>query len=169
MRTIIFKNYNNKISDLIFGILLIVISFSGLFMGSKLLLKLIMYIIPFIMLLCTIKPYKMAKYFFNKDIKNFIIFLSQAIVLTIGALYVLFFPIESLNYIIIIIGLLLIIHSINNMLLTNSKTLSFFPFILGFICVLFSNSIINTFYTLFLITTLFIGISKVTNYLYNKN
>ena len=147
MRTIIYtNNFNkkNKISELILGIIMIILAVTGLFMDSKLILKLVMYIIPFIMLLYTIKPYKMASYFFKKDTKRFIVFLVQAIIITISALYILFFPIESLNYIIIVIGILLIINSINNMLLT-TKTLSFFPFLFGIICILFSNGIINTF------------------------
>ena len=170
MRTIIYtNNFNkkNKISELILGIIMIILAVTGLFMDSKLILKLVMYIIPFIMLLYTIKPYKMASYFFKKDTKRFIVFLVQAIIITISALYILFFPIESLNYIIIVIGILLIINSINNMLLT-TKTLSFFPFLFGIICILFSNGIINTFYTIFLIFVLFTGISKVTNYIYNQ-
>lgn len=167
MKTFIYTK--NSLLDLILGILLVILSFSGLFLGSKLILKLIMYIIPIILLVCSIKPYKMAIYFFNKNIKAFIACLLQAIIYTLGAIYVLFFPIESLNYIIIILGMFLVINSINNMILTNSKSISFLPFILGIICILFSNSIINTFYTLFLLVVLFWGISKITTYLYNKN
>lgn len=171
MKTIIYTNNFNKkntIFDLILGIIMILLAFTGLFMNSKFILKLVMYIIPFIILLYTIKPYKMAFYFLKKDIKKFIIFFLQAITLTIGAGYVLFFPIQSLNYIIIIIGILLIINSFNNILLTDNKSVSFFPFFLGIICILFSNGIINTFYTIFLIFILFSGISKVTKYIYDK-
>lgn len=172
MKTIIYSNSINKkgkITDLVFGILMILIAFSGLFMGSTLVLKLIMYIFPIIILLYSIKPYKVAVYFFRKDFRRFIVFLIQAILLTLSALYILFFPVESLNYIIVFIGILLIINSINNLLLTSSKRLSFIPFLFGSFCILFSNQIINFFYTILLIFILFTGISKIISYsYYNK-
>ena len=120
------------------------------------------------MLLYSIKPYKVAFYFLRKNIKRFIAFLIQAILLTIISLYILIFPVESLNYIIMIIGGLLLINSINNMILTNSKALSLFPFILGSICILFSNQLIRIFYTFILLLILFIGISKLTTYIYQN-
>lgn len=147
---------------------MILVAFSGLFMGSTLVLKLIMYIFPIIILLCSIKPYKIAIYFFRKNFKRFIAFLIQAVALTLSALYILFFPVESLNYIIVFIGILSIINSINNTLLTNSKKLSFIPFLFGAICILFSNQIINFFYTILLIYILFTGISKIVTYTYYK-
>ena len=170
MKTIIYSNNNKqgKITDLILGITMILVAFSGLFMGSTLVLKLIMYIFPIIILLYSIKPYKIAFYFLKKDFKRFIAFIIQAIFLTISALYILFYPVESLNYIIVFIGILAIINSINNMLLTNSKRLSFMPFLFGTICVLFSNQIINFFYTILLIFILFTGISKIITYNYYK-
>ena len=170
MKTIIYTNYKNKgkITDLILGIILILTALSGLFMGSTLVLRLMMYIIPIIMLLYSIKPYKVAFYFLKKDIKRFIAFIIQAIIITIGAVYILIFPVESLNYIIIIIGSLLLINSINNMILTNSKTSSLFSFIFGAICILFSNQLISIFYTLLLLLILFIGISKLTTYIYQN-
>lgn len=172
MKTIIYSNSinkNGKITDLVFGILMILIAFSGLFMGSTLVLKLIMYIFPIIILLYSIKPYKVAVYFFRKDFRRFIVFLIQAILLTLSALYILFFPVESLNYIIVFIGILLIMNSINNLLLTSSKRLSFIPFLFGSFCILFSNQIINFFYTILLIFILFTGISKIISYsYYNK-
>jgi len=173
MKTIIYtNNFNNKgkITELILGIVMILVALSGLFMGSTLLLKLIMYILPVILLLYSIKPYKMAFYFFKKNIKRFLIFIIQAIILTISAIYILFYPVESLNYIIIIIGVLSLINSINNMILTNSKYFSFLPFLFGTICILFSNQIISIFYTLLLLFILFIGVSKTTSYIHkNKN
>lgn len=171
MKTIIYTNNQNKkgkISELILGTIMIILAFTGLFFDSKLILKLVVYIIPFIILLYTIKPYKIALYFLRKNIKRFIIFLIQAIILDVSAIYILFFPIESLNYIIIVVGILLIINNINNMMLTNSKPISFISFLFGIICILFSNQIINTFYTIFLIFILFTGIYKVTTYIYLK-
>lgn len=171
MKTIIYsKSINNKskITDLILGILMVLVAFSGLFMGSKLVLKLIMYIFPIIILLYSIKPYKIAIYFFKKDFKRFIAFIIQAILLTLSALYILFYPVESLNYIIVFIGILAIINSINNILLTSSKRLTFIPFLFGAICILFSNQIINIFYTILLIFILFTGISKIITYKHKK-
>ena len=170
MKTIIISNYNKndaKPSNLIFGILMILISLSGLFMGSTLALKLLVYIFPIIILIFSIKSYKMAQYFFKKDIKRFIIFITQAIFLTTFALYILFFPIESLNFIIIGIGILTLISNINNMIIYNSKRLSFTSFIFSLICMLFSKQIINIFYTILLLFILFIGISKTTTYFIN--
>lgn len=171
LKTVVYVNnskYNKKksIGDLIIGILLLIISFSGLFMNSKLILELVMYLIPIVLLLYAINIYKIAFSLRKTDKRHFIIFLVQGLILTIGAIYVLWFPIESLNYIIIFIGLILIINSINTMMLTGSSTLSFMPFLIGIILILFSNQIINTFYTLFLIILLFIGISKLINYFY---
>lgn len=168
MKTIIYTNdFNkgNKIKDLIYGLLMSTISFSGLFMESKLILKLIMYIIPIIILLYSIKLYKIAFYFSKKNLKKLIISFLQSITLTSVAIYIIFFPIESLNYVIITIGVLFIINSLNNIILYNTK-LSFPSFFFGILCILFSNVIINTFYTFMLIIILAIGISKVTTYFY---
>jgi len=171
MKTIIISNYNkNKpaISNLIFGILMILISLSGLFMGSTLVLKLLMYIFPVIILICSIKPYKMAIYFLKKDLKRFIIFITQAVFFTLSAIYMLFFPTESLNYIIIGIGILTLISNINNMILYSKNRLSFTSFIFSAICILFSKQIINMFYTILLLFILFLGISKTTTYFIQK-
>lgn len=159
-------NKKSNISDLIIGIFLLIISFTGLFMNSKLILKLVMYIIPIALIAYALNIYKIALSLRKTDKKHFIIFLIQGIILTIVAIYVIFFPLESLNYILVFIGLLLIINSLNTMMLINSRTLSFLPFLLGILLILFSSQIINTFYTLFLIILLFVGISKLINYFY---
>ena len=166
MKTIVYikNNKKNNISDLIIGILLLTIAFSGLFMNSKLILKLVMYLIPIALLVYSINLYKIAFGLSKTDKKHFILFLMQAILLTLIAIYIVFFPIDSLNYIIIFLGSILIINSINTMILTDSKALSFMPFLFGIILILFSNQIINTFYTLFLIILLFLGISKVIHF-----
>ena len=156
----------NSLSKLIIGILLLAISFSGLFLNSKLILKLVMYIIPIVLILYSINIYKIALSLKKTDKKNFLIFLIQAIILTLSGIYIILFPLESLNYIIIFLGIILIINSINTMILTNSKILSFTPFLTGILLILFSNQIINTFYTLFLIILLFLGISKIISYFY---
>lgn len=172
MKTIIYtNNYNfkkNYLKDLIFGIVLVILSVMGLFMNSKLILKLFMYIIPIGLLLYSANIYKMAFNLRKTDAKHFIIFLLQAIFLILLAVYVLIFPIESLNYIIIVLGIILIINSINQMIITSIPALSFTPFFIGILCLIFSNQIINTFYTLFLIIIMLVGISKVLNYFYLK-
>lgn len=172
MKTIIYtNNYNfkkNYLKDLIFGIVLVILSVMGLFMNSKLILKLFMYIVPIGLLLYSANVYKMAFNLRKTDAKHFIIFLLQAIFLTLLAVYVLIFPIESLNYIIIVLGIILIINSINQMIITSIPALSFTPFFIGILCLIFSNQIINTFYTLFLIIIMLVGISKVLNYFYLK-
>lgn len=173
MKTVIYVNNNkfnkkNNIGDLIIGLLLLIISFTGLFMNSKFILKLVMYLIPIALLLYALNTYKIAFALRKTDKKHFIIFLIQAIILTITAIYVIFFPIESLNYIIIFIGLILIFNSINTKLLTGSTFLSFTPFLIGLLLVLFSNQIINTFYKLFLIILLFIGLTKISRFLYKS-
>ena len=166
MKTVIYVNNNRKSSiiDLIIGIILFIISFTGLFMESKFILKLVMYLIPIGLLLYAINTYKIAFSLRKTDKKHFIIFLLQAIILTLGSLYVIYYPIESLNYIIIFIGTILIINSINTMMLTGSSALSFMPFLIGILLILFSNLIIDTFYTLFLIVLLFVSISKITKF-----
>ncbi len=172
MKTIIYtNNYNfrkNYLKDLIFGIVLVILSVMGLFMNSKLILKLFMYIVPIGLLLYSANIYKMAFNLRKTDTKHFIIFLLQAIFLTLLSVYVLIFPIESLNYIIIVLGIILIINSINQMIITSIPALSFTPFFIGILCLIFSNQIINTFYTLFLIIIMLVGISKVLNYFYLK-
>jgi hypothetical protein len=168
MRTVVFVNNNfkrkNSFGDLIIGLLLFAISFSGLFMGSKFILKLVMYLVPIGLLLYSLNILKIAISLFKTDKKHFVIFLIQAFLIMVGAIYVIWFPIESLNYIIIFIGGILIINSINTMLLTGTSALSFGPFLLGTLLILFSDSIINTFYKLFLIVLLFISISKITKF-----
>lgn len=171
LKTIVYTNFNNfkkknSITELIWGIILIIIAGAGLFMDSKLILKLFMYIIPLALLLYSIRIYKIAFYVKKNHMKNFIIFFTQAILLTIASIYVILFPIESLNYIIIIGGILLIINSLNKMMITGTTTFAFLPFLMGILCILFSNQIINTFYTLFLIIILFIGVSKIMNFFY---
>lgn len=168
MKTIIYVNSGKKniIGDLIIGVLFLIISISGLFMNSKFILKLFMYIIPVALLLYAANIYRIAFKLIKTDKKHFIFFLIQALLITLCALYVILFPIESLNYIIIFIGVIFIINSINTMLLTRSNMLSFTPFLIGILLILFSNSIIETFYTLFLIVLLFIGISKIITFIY---
>lgn len=171
MKTVIYINDNKKrknkgLGDLIIGILFLIIAFTGLFMNSKFILKLVMYLIPIALLLYSIHILKLAFSLRKTDKKHFIIFLLQGILIILGALYVIIFPIESLNYIIIFIGALIIINSINTMLLTGSRFLTFTPFLTGILLILFSNQIINTFYTIFLIILLFVGISKVTSFIY---
>jgi len=169
MKTVIFVNNQfkrkNSLGDLIIGLLLFIIAFSGLFMGSTFILKLVMYLIPIGLLIYALNIFKIALSLIKTDKKHFFIFLIQTFLIIALAIYVIWFPIESLNYIIIFIGGILIINSINTMLLTGTSTLSFGPFLLGIFLILFSNSIINTFYKLFFIVLLFIGISKITKFL----
>lgn len=174
MKTVIYvnnSNYNKRkdISDLILGILFTLLSFTGLFMDSKLILKLVMYLIPIALILYSFHLYKLAFALKRTDKKHFSIFLIQGIILSLIAIYVLIFPIQSLNYILIFIGVILIINSINKMMLAGTTPFSFFPFLLGILLMLFSSQIINTFYTLFLIVLLFTGISKIIQYFYRKN
>lgn len=173
MKTVIYvNNQNNKrrndVEDFILGILFIILSFTGLFMNSKLILKLVMYLIPIALILYSIHLYKLAYSLYKTDKKHSLIFLIQGILLSLAAIYVLIFPIQSLNYILIFIGAILIINAINKMMLTGSTVFFFFPFLLGILLMLFSNQIIKTFYTLFLIILLFTGISKVIQYFYNR-
>jgi len=158
------KTSNNNIKNLITGIILCIISISGLFLDTKLALKLVMYIIPIILIIYSLKTIKMALYFKKNYISRFIILFIQALLIITLALYIIFNPIESLNYLIILGGLILLINCINNIIFY--KTRSYFQFILAILCIVFSNEIINTFYTIFLISILFIGISKITTYLY---
>ena len=171
MKTVIFVNNDfkkkNGLGDLIIGLILFAISFSGLFMGSKFILKLVMYLVPFGLLLYALNILRIALSLIKTDKRHFVIFLIQAILIITGAIYVILFPIESLNYIIIFIGGIIIINSINTMLLTGTTFFSFGPFLIGILLILFSNSIINTFYKLFLIVLLFISISKITKFFIN--
>lgn len=171
LKTIIYVNNNkynrkNNLSDLIIGILLLVISLTGLFMNSKLILKVFMYIIPMALFLYSISIYKIAFSLRKTDVKHFVIFLIQGIILTLGSIYIILFPIESLNYIVIFIGIIIIINSINNMILNNLRSIGFIPFLLGILLILFSDQIIDTFYTLLLIILLFVGASKLIKYFY---
>jgi len=176
MKTVIYvnNNFNKKssIGDLIIGILFLIISITGLFMNSKFILKLVMYLIPLALILYAIHTLRIALSLRKTDKKHFFIFLIQAIILILGAIYVVLFPIESLNYILIFIGAIIMINSLNAMMLTHSGCLSFIPFLTGMLLILFSNQIINTFYTLFLIILLFIGLSKISTFIYrikNRN
>ena len=171
MNTIIYTNINFKrnkkreVFDLILGIIFIIIGFSGLFLGSTFVLKLVTYIIPLILIISAIKTYKLSYSLKKTDFKHCIVFLIQAIILTILSIYIIIFPLKSLNYIVIILGVLSLLNSLNQMFISNIKTISFIPFVIGILCILFSNQIINTFYTLFL---LFIGVSKVFEFIYKR-
>ena len=99
MKTVIYvNNYKkNYLKDLILGIVLVLVSISGLFMNSKLILKILMYLVPIGLLLYSLNIYKMAFNLRKTDPKHFVIFLIQALILTLLAIYVLIFPIKSLS------------------------------------------------------------------------
>lgn len=165
------KEYKNQyrkelITDLIQGIILLIISCSGLFLGSKLLLKIIIYIFPLFIMTYAINLFSMGISSRKNNSKQGTYFLLQALIFALLAIYIFFNPIDTLGIVLVILGATIIANAIIKML--------YFPnyvplgsFISGGLLILFSDSLINVFYNIVMIFLLFFGISKISKFIYS--
>lgn len=153
------------ITDLIQGIIFLVISCSGLFFGDKLLLNIVIYIVPLFILIYAINLFSIGLSIFKGKKRKSISFFIQALVFVLFSIYIFLNPIKSLNYVLIIIGAVIITNAI-------IKTIYFpnyFPigsFIFGGILIIFSEALINFFYTIVMFFLLMFGISKISKFIY---
>ena len=156
------KQYKKElVYELILGVLLIVIAISGLFFGSKLLLKMGIIIFPLLIIsyginLLTISLSLLKE--FPKQASSFII---QAILAFVIALYIILNPIETLSLILVIAGGFIVFNSIINILLFGSYV-PVSTLVLGLLLILFSNELINIMYYFVMILVLMAGCGLIT-------
>lgn len=167
MKTIIYtnkrKNKNeDKYTVLAKGILALLVSIAGLCFNSKLILKLFVYIFPIGLIIYSATILKKAIYCLSKNKKEGISFLIKGLIPLTIALYIIFNPINTLSLIITIVGSLILVNALWSFLIMGYLPIS--QIIIGLICALFSQTIIDTFYTLFLIFVLIYGIYKVLEF-----
>lgn len=167
------KEYKNQyrkelITDLIQGILFLIFSCSGLFFGSKLLLSIVIYIIPLFILIYSINLFSMGFSIFKNDKRKSITFFIQSLMFVLFAIYIFLNPIKSLNYVLVIIGAVIITNAIIKAIYFPN----YFPvgsFIFGGILIIFSEALINFFYTIAMFILLFFGVSKISKFIYALN
>lgn len=160
MKTIIYNNQNeNKWTILAKGLIATIIGILGLILDTKIILKLVIYILPLLLITYSIPEYKKAIYFLNKNKKEFISRTVKSTIPILIAIYIIIHPINSLNLVIIIIGVIQLINALWLLFIENTLKLS--SILLGIICICLSELIINTFYSLFLIVLLAYGIYQI--------
>ena len=151
-----------KLFNLIQGIILIIIGISGLFLNAKIFLRLAVYVLPLLLLSYVAKTVILAYPLRKTDIKNFSIMIIQSILLLISALYVIFYPFDTLQYLVMGIGVLLVLDSVVKFIYTKGSIYPVTSTILGLLCLVFPNELINIFYKAILAIILFIGIFKIS-------
>lgn len=154
------------ITDLVQGILLLVIACSGLFFDSKLLLELIIYIFPIFILTYAVNLFWMGIGTLKYKISQSIIFFIQSLLFILFAIYIILNPIGSLGYVLVIIGSIIIINALIKMLYFPN----YFPvtsFIGGGILILFADALINFFYSIAMVILLILGVSKISKFIYS--
>lgn len=151
-----------KIFNLIQGIILIIIGIAGLFFNAKIFLRLAVYVLPLLLLSYVAKTIVMAYPLRKTDMKNFSIMMVQSIILLISAIYVIFYPFDTLQYLIMGIGVLLVLDSVVKFIYTEGSIYPVTSTILGLLCLVFPNQLINIFYKAVLAIILLLGIFKVS-------
>lgn len=165
------KEYKHQIrkeliSDLIQGIILLIISCAGLFFGSKLLLKLVIYVFPLLIFIYATNIFTIGIKTLKISKKQGISLLIEAIAFALFAIYIFINPINTLGMILVIIGSVIIANAIMKMLIfTNYLPIG--SFIFGGILIFFADGLINLFYTIVMIALLFYGISKISKFIYS--
>lgn len=161
------KQYQKElITNLIQGIILLIIAISGLFFGSKILLQLVIYIFPLFILTYAINLLSMGLTTIKIRRNQGISFLIQAALYTFFAIYILINPIESLGFVLIIIGITIVINAVIKMLYFPN----YFPIgsiICGGLLILFSETLIDIFYTIVMVFLLIYGCSKISQAIYS--
>lgn len=165
------KEYKNQyrkelITDLVQGIIFLIISGAGLFFGDKLLLKLFIYIFPLFILTYSVNLFSIGMGALKKHKNQAISFFIQSLIYLFFAIYIFLNPISSLGFVLVIIGVIILINAIIKMI--------YFPnyvplgsLIGAGLLILFADSLINLFYTIVMIFLLFFGISKISKFIYS--
>lgn len=151
-----------KLFNLVQGIILLIIGISGLFFNSKIFLRLAVYVLPLLLLSYTAKNVIMAIAIRKDDPKSFWIIICQSILLFISAIYVIFFPFNTLNYLVTGIGVLLVLDSVVKFIYTSGSVYPITSTILGLLCLVFPSQIVNIFYKFALAIILIIGLLKIS-------
>lgn len=152
-----YKNFN-----LLQGIILILIGITGLFFDSKILLRLAVYVFPILVLSHMVKILMSAFAIRKENIKHFWVMLVQALLLFLGALYVIINPFDTLNYLVMGIGLLFVINSVVQFIFTKGSIAPVATIVIGLLCLIFPNQIIDIFYTIILVIILIVGVFKLS-------
>jgi hypothetical protein len=154
------------ITDLVQGIIFLIIAISGLFFGDKLLLKLFIYIFPLFILTYAVNLFSLGMGAINKHRNQGISFFIQALLYALFAVYIFLNPISSLGYVLSFVGAAILINAVVKMI--------YFPnyvplgSLLGAgILILFADSLINLFYNMAMVLLLFFGISKISKFIYS--
>lgn len=148
--------------NLLQGIILIIIGITGLFFNSKILLRLAVYMFPILVLSHAVKTLMNALSIRKTDTKSFWSMIIQAFLLFTCAVYVIINPFTTLQYLIISIGVLFIINSVVQFIFTKGSITPVASTIIGVLCLIFPNQIIDIFYTVVLIIILITGIFKLS-------
>ena len=160
------KQYKKElIYELILGVLLIVIAISGLFFGSKLLLKMGIIIFPLLILSYGIKLLLISMSLFRNFPKQASSFLIEAFLTFIIAIYIIINPIETLSFILIIAGAFIVASSIMKIMLFGSYV-PVTTLLLGILLMLFSNELINIMYYFVMVLVLMAGAGLITSAYY---
>ena len=154
------KKYRNF--NFIQGILLIIIGICGLFFESKILLRLVVYILPLLLFSHVAKICMIAHSIRKTDFKNFCLMVIQAIILIISAVYIIINPFDTLQYLVMCLGALLIITSAIKIVYTKGSAYPIASVIFGILCLLVPSQLIDIFYTVVLVFVLTIGIFKLS-------
>lgn len=152
-----YKNFN-----LLQGIILVIIGITGLFFDSKILLRLAVYVFPILVLSHMVKILMSAFAIRKGNIKHFWVMLVQALLLFLGALYVIINPFDTLNYLVMGIGLLFVINSVVQFIFTKGSIAPVATIVVGVLCLIFPNQIIDIFYTIILVIILIVGVFKLS-------
>ncbi len=160
------KQYQKEmITDLVQGIILLIIAVAGLFFGSKLLLKLVIYIFPLFILTYAINLFSMGMGILKVNRSQGISFFIQALIFAIFAIYIFWHPINTLGFVLMVLGGLIIINAIIKMIYFPNY-LPIGSFICGGLLIIFSEALINFFYAVVMIFLLFLGIGKISKAIY---
>lgn len=154
------------ITDLIQGIILLIISCAGIFFGSKLLLKLIIYIFPIFILTYAVNLFSMGLGAMKTNSKQGISFFIQAIIFALFAIYIFLNPISSLGYVLVVLGIIILVNAFIKMLYFPNY-LPIGSFIGGIFLITFADALINVFYTIVMIFLMLYGISKISKFIYS--
>ena len=151
-----------KLFNLIQGIILIIIGVAGLFFNAKIILRLAVYVLPLLLLSYVAKTLIMAYPLRKSDFKTFIVMIVQATMLLISAIYVIFYPFDTLQYLIMGIGVLLVMDSVVKFIYTQGSIYPVTSTILGLLCLVFPSQLINIFYKAVLAFILLLGLFKLS-------
>lgn len=152
-----------RLFNLIQGIILIIIGVTGLFFNAKIFLRLAVYVLPLLLLSYVAKTVMMAIPIRKSDFKSFVVMIIQAFLLLVSAIYVIFYPFDTLQYLVMGIGVLLVMDSVVKFIYTEGSVYPVTSTILGLLCLVFPNQLINIFYKAVLAFILIIGIFKISS------